>query len=158
MERQWPPGWEPCPVITWEYIDEQGVADMARAGTVAVLLPGAFYFLQEKQLPPVELLRQYGVPIALASDMNPGTSPLASLRLMMNMGCVFFQLTPAEAMAGTTREAAKALGVDQDYGSIIEGKMADLCLWDIDHPNELAYQLGHCPLQQRIIAGEVVND
>ncbi|MGI9275568.1 MAG: imidazolonepropionase [Endozoicomonas sp.] len=141
-----------------EYIDEQGVADMARAGTIAVLLPGAFYFLREKQLPPINLFRQYGVPIALASDINPGTCPLASLRLMMNMGCVLFQLTPAEALAGTTREAARALGVDQDYGSITEGKVADLCLWDIDHPNELAYQLGHSPLQQRIIAGEAVND
>lgn len=140
-----------------EFIDERGVADMAAAGSVAVLLPGSYYFLRGEQRPPIDLFREYKVPMAVATDTNPGTSPLASIRMMMNMSCVFFQLTPAEALAGVTREAAKALRIDQDYGTITEGKVADLCLWDIDHPNELAYQLGHCPLQQRIIDGRIID-
>lgn len=139
-----------------EYIDEQGVANMAKAGTVAVLLPGAYYYLREKQRPPIDLLRRYQVPMAVATDVNPGSSPLDSLRLMMNMACILFELSPAEALAGTTREAAKALGVQNDFGTIEKGKMADLCLWDVDHPNELPYQLGHSQLRQRIIGGKIV--
>ena len=96
--------------------------------------------------------------MAVATDVNPGSSPLASLRLIMNMACVLFELSPAEALAGTTREAAKALGVQNDFGTIEQGKMADLCLWDVDHPNELPYQLGHSPLRQRIIGGEIVYE
>ena len=140
-----------------QYITEQGVADMASSGAVAVLLPGSYYFLRSTNPPPVDLLRKYQVPMALATDTNPGTSPLASIRMMMNMGCILFQLTPAEALAGVTIEAAKALNIDNQYGSIAEGKVADLCLWDIEHPNELAYQLGHCPLQQRIIDGNIID-
>lgn len=125
-----------------EYIDESGVAAMARARTVAVLLPGAFFFLREKQLPPVDLLRRHGVPIAIASDHNPGTSPYASLLLMLNMACTAFRLTPAEALAGVTREAARALGMQRSHGTLEVGKAADLALWAIDHPAELAYSYG----------------
>jgi imidazolonepropionase len=139
------------------HISERGIADMAESGSVAVLLPGSYYFLRCKTPPPVELLRKYQIPMAIATDTNPGTSPLASIRLMMNMACVFFELTPAEALAGTTIEAARALGITNDFGSIEEGKKADLCLWDVDHPNELAYQLGHCPLQQRIMDGDIIE-
>ncbi|WP_153301358.1 imidazolonepropionase [Endozoicomonas arenosclerae] len=140
-----------------QHITEQSIADMAESGSIAVLLPGSYYFMRCQTPPPVERLRQYQIPIALATDTNPGTSPLASIRLMMNMGCIFFQLTPAEALAGVTINAARALGVSDQYGSLEEGKAADFCLWDIDHPNELAYQLGHCPLQQRIIDGQIVD-
>ena len=141
-----------------EYIDERGIATMAKYGTVAVLLPGAYYYLREKQCPPIDLLRRYQVPMAVATDVNPGSSPLASLRLMMNMACVLFGLNPAEALAGTTREAAKALGIQHDFGTIEQDKVADLCLWDVSHPNELPYQLGHTPLRQRIIGGEIVYE
>ncbi len=141
-----------------EYISEEGVEDMAKAKAIAVLLPGTHYFMQSKHCPPVELFRKHHIPMAIASDTNPGTSPLASIRLMMNMSCIFFRLTPAEALAGATINAAKALGIDSQYGSIAIGKTADLCLWEIDHPNELPYQLGHCPLKQRIIAGSIVDD
>jgi imidazolonepropionase len=125
-----------------EYADEAGVAAMAKAGTVAVLLPGAFFYLREKQLPPVELLRKHQVPIAIATDNNPGTSPYASLLLMMNMGCSAFLLTPEEALAGVTREAARALGMQDTHGTLEPGKAADAVLWDIDHPAELAYSFG----------------
>ncbi|MRI34735.1 imidazolonepropionase [Endozoicomonas sp. OPT23] len=141
-----------------EYISEEGVEDMARAKAIAVLLPGTHYFMQSGQCPPVALFRKHQVPIAVASDTNPGTSPLASIRLMMNMSCIFFRLTPAEALAGTTINAAKALGIEDQYGSIDLGKNADLCLWEIDHPNELPYQLGHCPLKQRIISGRIIDE
>jgi len=124
-----------------EHLDEAGAAAMAAAGTVAVLLPGAFYFLRETRLPPVGLLRRLGVPIALASDFNPGSSPLLSLRLAMNMGCVLFGLTPAEALAGVTRHAARVLGL-ADRGTIEPGKRADLAVWDAAHPDELAAQFG----------------
>ncbi|WP_257280021.1 imidazolonepropionase [Endozoicomonas sp. ISHI1] len=140
-----------------QYVSEQGIADMAKSGSIAVLLPGSYYFMRSQTAPPVELLRQYRVPIALATDTNPGTSPLASIRMMMNMGCIFFQLTPAEALAGVTINAARALGIADHYGSLEEDKVADFCLWDIDHPNELAYQLGHCPLQQRVIDGQITD-
>ena len=124
-----------------EHLDEAGAAALAAAGTVAVLLPGAFYFLRETRLPPVGLLRRLGVPIALASDFNPGSSPLLSLRLAMNMGCVLFGLTPQEALAGVTRHAAQALGL-ADRGTIGPGKAADLVVWDASHPDELAAQFG----------------
>ena len=135
-----------------EYLDEAGVAAMAQAGTVGVLLPGAFYTLHETQMPPVELLRQYGVPIALATDCNPGSSPLTSLLLTMNMACTLFRLTPEEALAGVTRNAAQALGLT-DTGTITEGKRADLTVWDITHPAELSYRIGFNPLHTRIFGG-----
>ena len=115
---------------------------MAQSGTVAVLLPGAFYFLRETKLPPMDELRQAGVPIAVASDSNPGTSPAQSLLLMLNMACTLFRMTPLEALQGVTINAAKALGHDNIIGTIEIGKKAELALWDIDHPNQLSYQLG----------------
>ena len=114
---------------------------MAQSGTVAVLLPGAFYFLREKQSPPIEALRRAHVPIAIASDCNPGTSPTVSLILMLNMACTLFRLTPEEALAGVTRHAARALGL-ADRGTLSIGQRADLALWDIESPAELAYRLG----------------
>ena len=137
-----------------EYLDEQGVRAMADAGAVAVLLPGAFYFLRESQCPPVNLLRQYGVPIALATDFNPGSSPLASIRLMMNMGCILFGLTPEETLAGVTLHAAKALGLAGQVGAIESGMNADFCLWDITDPSELSYIVGPESLKQRVFAGK----
>jgi imidazolonepropionase len=139
-----------------EYLDEAGVRAMAASGTVAVLLPGAFYMLRETQAPPVDLLRAHGVPIALASDCNPGTSPIASLLLMLNMGCTLFRLTPEEALAGTTRNAARALGL-ADRGVLREGLRADAVLWRIDHPAELAYAVGVCPRVVTIRAGEEIS-
>jgi imidazolonepropionase len=118
---------------------------MAAAGTVAVLLPGAFYFLRETRLPPVEALRARGVPIAIASDLNPGSSPMLSLLAMLNMACTLFRLTPAEALAGVTRNAARALGLGHDRGTLAAGKRADFALWDIGRPAELAYWLGGNP-------------
>ena len=115
---------------------------MARAGTVAVLLPGAFYFLREKQKPPVEKLRAAGVPMAVATDLNPGTSPFASIRLAMNMACVLYGLTPEEALAGVTREAAKALGRADRIGTLAAGKQADFLVWDVSHPAEIVCQHG----------------
>jgi imidazolonepropionase len=125
-----------------EHLDEAGAAAMARAGTVAVLLPGAFYYLGETRLPPVGLLRREGVPIAVASDFNPGSSPLLSLRLAMNMACTLFGLTPEEALAGVTRNAAHALGLAGERGTIEPGRLADLVLWNASHPAELAAQFG----------------
>jgi imidazolonepropionase len=124
-----------------EYLSSTSAQAMATAGTVAVLLPGAFYALRETQLPPVNLLRQHSIPIAIASDSNPGTSPAYSLRLMINMACVLFQLTPEEALAGVTREAARALGLT-DRGVIAQGKIADLAFWDIEKPAQLAFEIG----------------
>ncbi|MFK7751717.1 MAG: imidazolonepropionase [Sedimentitalea sp.] len=135
-----------------EYLSADGIAAMAQAGTVAVLLPGAFYTLRETQAPPVEALRQAGVAMALASDANPGSSPLTSLLLAMNMGCTLFRLTPEEALAGVTRHAATALGLE-DCGQLAPGLRADLAVWDIEHPSELAYRIGFNPLVQRVIAG-----
>ena len=137
-----------------EYLDEAGAAAMARAGTVAVLLPGAFYYLGETRLPPVGLLRREGVPIAVASDFNPGSSPLLSLRLAMNMACTLFGLTPAEALAGVTRNAARALGVGGEQGTIEPGKLADLVLWNASHPAELAAQFGTTRPEQVYRAGQ----
>ncbi|MFO0390106.1 MAG: imidazolonepropionase [Alphaproteobacteria bacterium] len=124
-----------------EFASEEGIKAMAASGTVAVLLPGAFYMLKEKQKPPVELLRKHGVAIALASDCNPGTSPVLSLVAMLNMGCTLFGLTPEEALRGITVNAAKALGI-ADIGTLEVGKVADLAIWDITHPQDLAYHLG----------------
>ena len=138
-----------------EYLDEAGIQALKKSATVATLLPGAFYFLGETQKPPVELLRQYQVPMALASDLNPGSCPLASLRLMLNMGCVLFGLTPEEALQGTTRNAAIALGLGDTIGTLQVGKTADMLLWDIDDPAQLAYQFGTNVLKQRIFAGEI---
>ncbi len=124
-----------------EFVSEEGIKAMAASGTVAVLLPGAFYMLKEKQKPPVEMLRKHGVVIALASDCNPGTSPVLSLVAMLNMGCILFGLTPEEALLGITANAAKALGLP-DRGTLEVGKVADMAIWDIGHPQDLAYQLG----------------
>lgn len=137
-----------------EYLDAAGVAAMAEAGTTAVLLPGAFYTLRETQVPPIDLFRKAGVPMALATDCNPGSSPLTSLLLAMNMGCTLFGMTPAEALAGVTRNAAHALGL-ADAGSIAPGQRADLAVWDVSHPAELAYRIGFNPLHARIFGGEV---
>ena len=125
-----------------EFMTEDDAIAMANAGTVAVLLPGAFYFLRETQLPPMDALRRHGVKIALASDLNPGTSPGLSLRLMLNMGCTCFRMTPEEALAGVTLHAATALGLGASHGSLEVGKVADFVAWQIDRPADLAYWLG----------------
>lgn len=132
-----------------EYLDEDGVAAMAKAGTVAVILPGAFYTLRETQQPPIKALRAHGVPMALATDCNPGSSPMTSLLLTMNMGCTLFRMTPEEALRGVTCHAARALGL-ADRGKIAPGQKADLAIWDVKHPAELAYRIGFNPLHQRI--------
>lgn len=138
-----------------EYLDDAGVAAMAHSGTVAVLLPGAFYFLQERQRPPVDRLRQQGVPMAVATDYNPGTSPFASLHLAMNMACVQFGLTPEEAWAGGTRHAAKALGRGETHGQLKAGFVADLAVWDARSPVEMVYEPGRNPLYQRVFRGRI---
>ena len=135
-----------------EYLDDEGVAAMAAAGSVAVLLPGAFYTLRETKMPPISELRAAGVPMAVASDCNPGSSPLSSLLLAMNMACTLFRLTPEEALAGVTRNAARALGL-ADAGMIRAGLRADLAIWDVTRPAELAYRIGFNPLHRRIFAG-----
>jgi imidazolonepropionase len=137
-----------------EHADEDGVAAMARAGMVAVLLPGAFYALGETKRPPVALLRRYGVPMAVATDCNPGTSPVLSPTLMMSMACTLFGLTPEEALAGMTRNGARALGLQDETGTISAGKAADLCLWRIGRPAELCYWIGLAGPERRIVAGE----
>ena len=136
-----------------EYADEGDAKALAGSGSVAVLLPGAFYTLHEKQVPPVDAFRKHGVPMALATDCNPGSSPLASLLLTMNMGCTLFRMTPEEALAGVTRHAAQALGLD-DTGVIAPGKRADLAVWNVAQPAELAYRIGFNPLNRRIFGGE----
>jgi imidazolonepropionase len=138
-----------------EYLDEDGIRAMAGAGTVAVILPGAFYTLRETQLPPVALLRQHGVPMAVATDCNPGSSPMTSLTLAMNMACTLFRLTPEEALLGTTAHAARALGLT-DRGTLAPGLRADLAIWDARHPAELAYRIGATPLHARIHGGALV--
>ncbi|KTD98376.1 imidazolonepropionase [Pseudoalteromonas sp. H71] len=137
-----------------EYLDEQGVKAMAKAGTVAVLLPGAFYFLRETKQPPIALLNQYKVPIAIASDFNPGTSPLCSVQLMMNMACTLFRLTPEQALAGVTSNAAKALGLN-DRGVLKVGARADIAHWQISHPSQLSYQFGVNKLSNLWILGRL---
>ena len=128
-----------------EFSSEVGIKAMKAAGTVAVLLPGAFYFLKEKQLPPIEAIRRHGVPIALATDHNPGSSPLTSPLLVLNMACTLFRLTPEEALAGMTRNAAFALSIQATHGTLEVGKAADLAIWDIRSPAELAYAIGANP-------------
>jgi imidazolonepropionase len=128
-----------------EYLDEAGIRAMAAHGTVAVLLPGAFYFLRERQVPPIELLRKHNVPMAIATDANPGSSPVASLTLMMNMACTLFRLSPAESMAGVTRNAARALGMQDRTGMLKTGMQADLADWDIGSPAGIACGIGHNP-------------
>ncbi|MBJ3814956.1 imidazolonepropionase [Shimwellia pseudoproteus] len=139
-----------------EYLCEEDIGLMAAQGTVAVLLPGAYYFLKETQPPPLDLLRQYGVPVAIATDMNPGTSPVLSLRLMMNMACTLFGMTPEEALAGVTLFAARALGLEERYGSLEAGKEASFVAWDIQHPAELSYWLGGTLSKQVIYQGKEV--
>lgn len=136
-----------------EYANADDAKAMADAGSVAVLLPGAFYTLHETQRPPIDDFRQFGVPMALASDWNPGSSPLGSLLLTMNMGCTLFRLTPAEALAGTTRNAARALGHD-DCGQLRKGARADLAIWDVETPAELSYRIGSNPLYTRYFGGK----
>ena len=131
-----------------EYLDAEGANAMAEAGTVAVLLPGAFYALREERAPPVKLLREAGVRIAVATDCNPGTSPLTSLLLTMNMACTLFRLTVEEALAGATREAARALGLHKDIGTIAPGKRAEIAIWNAEQPAELCYRIGFNPLHQ----------
>jgi imidazolonepropionase len=137
-----------------EHTDERGVAAMAKAGTVAVLLPGAFYFIRETQKPPVELFRQHGVPIAIATDSNPGSSPLTSLLLAMNMGATVFRLTVDELIAGVTREAARALGRLDDVGTLEAGKWCDLAVWNVETLAELPYRMGFNPLHTRVWRGQ----
>lgn len=139
-----------------EYTSPAGVAALASSGTVAVLLPGAFFFLRETQRPPVIALRASGVPMAVATDLNPGTSPLSSLLTAMTMACTLFGLTPAEALAGVTRHAARALGLT-DRGALASGLRADLALWNAAHPAELTTRIGHSPLAARYLAGELVD-
>jgi imidazolonepropionase len=136
-----------------EHLDAGGIAAMARAGTVAVLLPGAYYFLRDTQLPPVAALREAGVPIAIASDHNPGSSPGLSLLLMLNMACTLFRLTPEEALAGVTRHAATALGLGASHGQLAAGRVADFAVWDVAHPRELSYWFGTHPCRQVVQAG-----
>jgi imidazolonepropionase len=136
-----------------EYLDDDGARALAAAGTVAVLLPGAFYFLRETQVPPVAALRQAGARIAIATDSNPGSSPMTSLLLAMNMACTLFRLTPEEALAGATRNAAAALGLADEIGTIEPGKRAEFAVWDVEQPAELAYRIGFNPLH-RLILGE----
>ena len=138
-----------------EHLSAAGVAAMAAAGTVAMLLPGAYYFLRDTQLPPVAALRAAGVPLAVATDHNPGSSPTLSPLLMLNMACTLFRLTPEEALAGMTRHAATALGL-ADRGQLRAGWQADFVHWDIAHPNELAYRFGHNPCRQVVVAGRPV--
>jgi len=139
-----------------EFLDEAGVKAISESGTCATLLPGAFYFLRETQLPPIELLRQYKVPMVIASDFNPGSSPICSTLLMLNMACTLFRLTPEEALQGVTINAAKALGIDNNVGSINIGKQADFCLWDITTPAQLAYAYGVNPCKTVVKKGQVI--
>lgn len=138
-----------------EYLDEEGVIALANAGTTAVLLPGAFYTLRESQSPPVSSLRNHGVPMAVATDCNPGSSPVSSLLLSMNMACTLFRLTPHEALQGVTCCAAAALGFE-DTGLITVGKRADIAIWDVKTPAELSYRIGFNPLNKRLFGGQFV--
>lgn len=140
-----------------EFSSEHSVKKMAASGTVAVLLPGAFYVLRETQLPPVQALRDNNVPIAIATDANPGSSPVLSLLLMLNMACTLFSLTPEEALAGVTRNAASALGLEEDRGTLEIGKRADFVLWDIESPAELAYMIGANPCQAVVKDGVLID-
>ncbi|MCH8136571.1 MAG: amidohydrolase family protein, partial [Proteobacteria bacterium] len=157
------------PNIVFIFVDDQGYYDlgcygasevktpridaMAKAGTTAVLLPGAFLTLAETQKPPIDALRANGIPIALATDCNPGTSPLCSIPDAMALGSRLFGLTPAECLAGVTREAARALGLEEDRGTLEPGKRADIAIWDIDHPRDLIYWMGVNPLSELLVGG-----
>ena len=136
-----------------EYANDTDVRALAQSGTVAVILPGAFYTLRENQQPPINLFREYKVPMALATDCNPGSSPLTSPLLAMNMGCTLFRMTPEETLAGMTRNAAHALGLE-DCGKIAVGQRADLAIWDVEHPAELSYRIGFNPLHKRVFGGQ----
>lgn len=136
-----------------EYLDDAGIAAMAKSGTVAVLLPGAYYFVRETKLPPIDALRASGVPIALATDCNPGTSPLTSILLVMNMAATLFRLTVDECLLGVTREAARALGLQDEIGTLQTGKACDLAIWDVERPAELVYRMGLNPLHARVRGG-----
>jgi imidazolonepropionase len=149
--------WRALSADHMEFSSESGIAAMAREGTVAVLLPGAFYFLRETKLPPIDALRREGVPIALATDHNPGTAPVSSPLLILNMACTLFRLTPEEALAGMTRHAAQGLGLQKTHGTLEPGKAADLALWDIGSPAELAYALGANPCVGRVRAGRTLR-
>ena len=137
-----------------EWLSEEGAAAMAKTGTVAVLLPGAFYFLRETKLPPIEILRRHQVPMAISTDSNPGSSPCTSILLMLNMACTLMRLTPQEALAGVTRIAAKALGL-KDRGVLRAEQRADFVLWDVDHPSELSYAFGSNPCLSRVWGGKI---
>jgi len=134
-----------------EYLDEAGVQAMAKSGTVAVVLPGAFYTLRETQFPPLNSLRKAGVPLAIATDCNPGSSPLTSILLCMNMACTLFRMTPEEALSGVTRVAAQALGIGHEVGTIEIGKKAEFAVWNVDQPAELAYRIGYNPLAEMLV-------
>jgi imidazolonepropionase len=137
-----------------EHTDDDGAAAMSKTGTVATLLPGAFYFIRETELPPIDSFRRHGVPMAVATDCNPGTSPLTSLLLAMNMAATLFRLNVEECIAGVTREAARALGLLDQTGTIEAGKWADLAIWDIERPAELVYPMGFNPLFRRLWRGQ----
>jgi len=139
-----------------EFLDEAGIKAMKKADMTAVLLPGAFYFLRETQLPPMDLLRKHGVPMAIATDANPGSSPINNIQLMLNMACTLFRLTPAEALAGVTCHGAKALGLSKSKGQLSPGFDADIAMWSIDRPAELCYQFGVNPLDTLFVAGQKV--
>lgn len=140
-----------------EWLDDAGIAAIKRSGTVATLLPGAFYTLRDTTLPPVEKLRQAGVPMAVATDANPGTSPIFQLTLMLNMACTLFRLTPTEALQGVTQNAARALGLEGTHGLLADGREATFCHWQADHPAELAYSVQPNRLLQRVYCGEVTT-
>jgi len=137
-----------------EWLSEEGAAAMTQSGTVAVLLPGAFYFLRETKLPPIEILRRHQVPMAISTDSNPGSSPCTSILLMLNMACTLMRLTPQEALAGVTRIAAKALGMN-DRGALVAEQRADFVLWEVDHPSELAYAFGSNPCLSTVWGGQL---
>ncbi|WP_419902192.1 imidazolonepropionase [Kiloniella sp.] len=139
-----------------EYVSDSSADAMAEAGSVAVILPCAFYFLNETKKPPIQLFRDKNVPMAVATDMNPGSSPCCSILLAMNMACTFFKMTPTETMRGVTINAAQALGIEASYGSLEIGKTADLAIWDINNPAELSYHMGFNPLQELIKSGKQI--
>ena len=138
-----------------EHLSEESIVEMKKSGTVAVLLPGAYYTLRDEKLPPIDILRKHNIPMAIATDSNPGSSPALSLKLMINMASTLFRLTPEEALLGGTRNAAKALGLS-DRGILKKGLKADMVLWDIEHPAELAYQLGGTQTLSVIKNGEII--
>ena len=152
--RRWRPSFALCRPITWNISTKTAPRAWPRAGVVATVLPGAFYFVRETRVPPIEVLRRAGVPIALATDCNPGTSPLTSLLMTMNMGATLFRLTVEECIAGVTRNAAQALGLEREIGTLETGKQCDLAIWDIERPAELVYRIGFNPLHARVWSGK----